>query len=231
MLLEKNIYSSQELIDKISESIQLPYDNWTIGISDGTTLNDEGCLSTIVFNPNNNQAVLDAYNHFRALGLSVKHPTPQTTKYIYLYQKSWIKKFDISFFGTEKRLFHSQKDDIVFENKPQEGELTVIHITTTPSKKYTHGWWVHILDGIYIQPVGTQEKLGLVYAHNVPISPERYYFNNEAERIHFTLFFPALPTHTTHINIVEQEGGNEADFFNFYNVPVSDINSKVLKRR
>src|ERR1019366_5038423 len=91
------------------------------------------------------------------------------------------------------------------ENEPQEqeGELTVIHIITRPNPIYKAQWWCSVRDDMFIRPVGSKEKLVLVYAHNITILPQKYYFKNRFEQLHFTLFFPALPKDTTHIDIIE----------------------------
>ena len=115
-----------------------------------------------------------------------------------------------------------------FENEPQEGELTVIHFVTSPDvRQFSSGWWTNVLGDIFIRPVGTKDKLGLVFAHNIPIAPQKYYFKNGSEQLHFTLFFPALQKGTTHIDIVEKVGGSATQFFNYYNMPISKINAPI----
>ena len=56
-------------------------------------MDDEKCLSTVVFSPNNNHAVLSAYNHFAVLGMAAKQPVPSEAKYLYLFKETW-EKFD-----------------------------------------------------------------------------------------------------------------------------------------
>ena len=115
-----------------------------------------------------------------------------------------------------------------FETKVDEGELTVIHFMTYPSMKFTHGWWVMVEPEMFIRPVGTKDKLTLVFAHNIPLAPEKYYFRSRNEQLRFTLFFPALPKGTTHIDIIETL--NKANNpFNFYNVSMEKIRSGALK--
>ena len=119
-----------------------------------------------------------------------------------------------------------------FETQVEEGELTVIHFITRPNVvNYTIGWWVNVIGSIFIRPCGTNDKLGLVLAHNIPVAPAKYYFKNAHEQLHFTLFFPALPKGTTHIDIVEEEGSNRIGLYNFYRVPMSKINSGVPLQR
>ena len=75
-------HSLDELISGIDKIIAEPYSEWKVGIADGSKLDDEGCASTVVFNPNNNPAVLAAYNHFKGLGMTAKQPVPSETKYL-----------------------------------------------------------------------------------------------------------------------------------------------------
>ena len=117
-----------------------------------------------------------------------------------------------------------------FESDPQEGELTVIHFITRPdTDKYASGWWVEVMPDIFIRPIGTKDKSGLVFAHDIPIAPQKHFFKNIHEQLHFTLFFPALPKGVTHIDIIEKEGGSTKQYFNFYNVPLTRINTSSLK--
>ena len=115
-----------------------------------------------------------------------------------------------------------------FENEPQEGELTVIHFITRPdTQRFVKGWWVRVCGEIFIRPSGTKDKLELVYAHNIPVAPRKYYFKNAHEELHFTLFFPALPKDTTHIDIIEKIGGKTSQHFNYYNMPIPKIKSPI----
>ena len=116
-----------------------------------------------------------------------------------------------------------------FENEPQEGELTVIHFIARPDTRYPSGWWVDVIPDIIIRPVGTKDRLGLVLAYNIPIAPQKHFFKSVHEQLPFTLFFPALPKGVTHIDIIEKEGGSKSQFFNFYNVSLTRINTSSLK--
>lgn len=115
-----------------------------------------------------------------------------------------------------------------FETLTEEGELTVINIIATPSRRYESGWWVQLMPDIFIRPCGTSERLGLVFAFNIPIAPVKHYFINGNDTLRFTLFFPALPYGTTHIDIIEK-AGRIRDHFNFFNVPVTKIRSEILR--
>ena len=114
-----------------------------------------------------------------------------------------------------------------YETLSDEEEPTVIHFITTPSLKFDSGWWVELYDSIFIRPAGSNERLGLIYAFNIPIAPEKHFFQCKKEELHFTLFFPALPKGTTHIDIIEKPGGDPS-FFNFYGVSMEKINSAPI---
>ena len=115
-----------------------------------------------------------------------------------------------------------------FETKTDEGELTVIHFIVKPNTvKYAAEWWVQVQPRIFIRACGSKERLGLVYAHNIPVAPQKYFFKNGHEQLHFTLFFPALPKGTTHIDIIENQGGSMTRYFNYYRVPMSKINNRT----
>lgn len=115
-----------------------------------------------------------------------------------------------------------------YETVTDEEEPTVIHFITRPNLKFAGGWWVELYDSIFIRPVGSNERLGLIYAFNIPIAPSKHYFKHKNEELHFTLFFPALPNGTTHIDIIEKPGG-DSSFFNYYGVSMDKINSEPIK--
>ena len=95
--LEIREHSLDELINEIEKIITEPYSEWKIGVSGNGKLDDEGCISTVVFSPNNNPAVLAAYNHFSRLGMAAKQPVPSEPKYLYLFKDSWAKNIEVNF--------------------------------------------------------------------------------------------------------------------------------------
>ena len=132
-----------------------------------------------------------------------------------------IEKID-----TELQTLYDTTDK--YETVTDEEEPTVIHFITKPNSKFDSGWWVELYDSIFIRPVGSTERLGLIYAFNIPIAPSKHYFKYKNEELHFTLFFPALPKGTTHIDIIEKPGG-DSSFFNYYGVSMDKINSEPIK--
>jgi len=126
--------------------------------------------------------------------------------------------------------YHHEKEVEDVENELQEDELTVIHFETYPNQKYNAGWWVTVQPEIFIRPVGSSDKLGLILAINIPVSPAKYFFKSKSERLKFTLFFPALPKETTHIDIIESRSKDVENPFNFFNVSMDKIRNGFLKK-
>ena len=90
-------YTLEHLIAEVEKIVTEPYCEWEIGVCNDDKMDDEGCVSTAVFNPNNNEAVLSAYNHFKSLGMAAKQPIPSETKYLFLFKNSWAKNIEVNF--------------------------------------------------------------------------------------------------------------------------------------
>jgi len=107
-------------------------------------------------------------------------------------------------------------------------ELTRIDFIGYPdTKKYDYGWWITIDRDSFIRPVGSEIKLKLVQAIGIPISPIKYYFISSKHCLPYTLYFPALPKDTTHIDIIEKEIPYQ-NYFNFYNVSLERVKRKPI---
>lgn len=94
------------------------------------------------------------------------------------------------------------------------------------TKTYVSGWWVQINKNSFIRPTGTTQKLKLVKAVNIPYAPKKYMFSSRTSCLPYTLFFPAIPKTTTHIDIIEKEVRNDS-YFNFYGVSVLKTKSPI----
>ena len=92
---------------------------------------------------------------------------------------------------------------------------TVIYFKYTAPDKYLNGGWVCAGKDFFIRDCETKLKYSLIKANNIPICPERHDFQHQGQILEFNLVFPALPSSTTDIDIIEDEikGG-----FNFYKV-------------
>ena len=99
-------------------------------------------------------------------------------------------------------------------------EYTRIDFHYKSSKIYVNGGWIQMESGVFIQPVNSSQKYGLVKAIGIPIAPMKHYFNRPGEHYSYTLIFPALPKNTMKINIIEKEA--PGNFFNFYGIDYSN---------
>ncbi len=98
-------------------------------------------------------------------------------------------------------------------------EYTRIDFIFRSSMIYTNGGWIQMERDAYIQPKGSTTKYRLVKAIGIPIAPIKHYFKQQGEFHTYTLIFPALPSATRCIDIIEKQA--PGDYFNFYNVDYS----------
>lgn len=75
----------------------------------------------------------------------------------------------------------------------EEEGYTYLHCVYYTSPKYHFGWWVNINAGCYLESAFSSEKLSLVKAINIPISPARHYLKRKGDCLGFTLIFPRVP--------------------------------------
>ena len=94
---ETRVHSLGELIADIESFVSEPYSAWKIGVGNSKGMDDEGCIGTIVLNPNNDPAVLGAYNYFKERGMTAKQPLPRPAKYIYIFHDKWTKNIEVNF--------------------------------------------------------------------------------------------------------------------------------------
>jgi hypothetical protein len=111
---------------------------------------------------------------------------------------------------------YTPEHEIGIESITIDEHYTRIDFTYISPKKYNSGSWANINPGTYIRPSGSSKKLYLVKAINIPLAPNKHFFQRCGQVLQFTLLFPALPKSVTEIDIVEKlEGGN---YFNFFRV-------------
>ena len=84
------------------------------------------------------------------------------------------------------------------------------------------------MDGLcFIRPCGSDLKLHLVKAINIPIAPQKYHFSHCGEILTYTLYFPGLPENTRSIDIIENTlPGN--DWFNFFGVSIDTVKNEKI---
>lgn len=107
---------------------------------------------------------------------------------------------------------------------------------------YTNGGWIKISPKTFIRPKGTNKKLILTNATNIPYGPEKLHFNSSIEWRYFSLHFPSLledadnkksftfesisPRAIEAIDLIENEKGDDTDF-NFYGIRLDDKEKNV----
>jgi hypothetical protein len=107
---------------------------------------------------------------------------------------------------------------------------------------YTNGGWIKISPKTFIRPKGTNKKLILTNATNIPYGPEKLHFNSSIEWRYFSLHFPSLldlrdnkksmffestSLVVDSIDLIEAENGTENDF-NFYDIQLNDETNKSM---
>jgi hypothetical protein len=92
---------------------------------------------------------------------------------------------------------------------------------------YQNGGWVQISKHTFIRPVGSEYKLKLMKAVNIPIAPQKHFFKSNRDLLSYTLYFPALSKGCTSIDIIEREI-NDGTWFNFYGISVEKVRKDVL---
>lgn len=118
--------------------------------------------------------------------------------------------------------------ELLTEVKELPQEYTRIDFIHFADPIYINGGWVRIEPQTFIRPVGTNDRLYILQAVNVPLAPAKHNYRHISDSLAFSLFFPALPKSVTAIDIVENEGGADS-FFNFYGISVERIKAAPIK--
>lgn len=103
------------------------------------------------------------------------------------------------------------------ENK----SFTVIDFIHFANPMYLNGGWVSISDKTFIRPSGSDIRLKIIKAYNIPFSPQKHFYRNKHDKLWFTLVFPGLPNDCSHFDFIE--GYSSKNNFNFYTVPIQEI--------
>jgi hypothetical protein len=108
-----------------------------------------------------------------------------------------------------------------------EAEYTRIDFLYKAKSYYLRGGWVNMRGDAFIRPAGTVTQYPLVRAVNIPLSPEKHFFQSSKEFLAYTLFFPALPAEVSKIDIIEHEGPG-GNWFNFYGVSLQKVKRELV---
>lgn len=98
-------------------------------------------------------------------------------------------------------------------------EYTRIEFIYRSSMIWDNGGWIQMESNAFIRPVGSTMKYRLLKAEGIPIAPMKHYFKRQGEYHTYTLIFPALPSNTRQIDIIEREA--QGNYFNFYGIDYS----------
>lgn len=109
-----------------------------------------------------------------------------------------------------------------------EDDLTRIDFIYRANALFVNGGWAQISPQSFIRPVGSDMKLMLVKAVNIPYAPNKHYFKSHTEILIYTLYFPRIPAGTLTIDIIEEET-TDPMYFNFYNISIEAARTKVLE--
>lgn len=91
-----------------------------------------------------------------------------------------------------------------------EEAATYVHCTYTSTKKYINGGWVNIWPTTYLVNAENGDRIQLAHAVEIPVHPERHYFNRAGEQKNFVLIFPKLPSSWTCFHLIEYNEVSEA---------------------
>jgi len=123
---------------------------------------------------------------------------------------------------------HRNNDAMDIMRITLEDDFTKIDFVHYASKKYINGGWVQIAGNTFIRILGSTGRLTLLKAINITIAPNKHHYKSKHECLYFSLLFPSIPKSTTHIDIIEKEGG-DSSFFNFYGVSMSRGSKSVIR--
>lgn len=98
-------------------------------------------------------------------------------------------------------------------------EYTRIDFIYRSPNKFHNGGWIEMDKNAYIAPAGSTMKYRLLRTIGIPIAPQKHYFKKSGEFYSYSLIFPALPTGTAKIDIIEKEA--PGNYFNFYGIDYS----------
>lgn len=90
-----------------------------------------------------------------------------------------------------------------------EGQ-SFIHCRYISKYEYCDGGWVNIHKTTFLMNADTKECLSLQQAINIPVSPERYFFDEPGKLKNFTLVFPFIPKYWREFHLVEYARSEDA---------------------
>lgn len=90
-------------------------------------------------------------------------------------------------------------------NYPEESH-TVVKCRYTSPDKFQDGGWVNIWSTTYLVNTDTIERLQMLFAYNIPLSPAKHHFQRPGQVLYFVLIFPKLPENWNNFHVLEVAG-------------------------
>jgi hypothetical protein len=122
---------------------------------------------------------------------------------------------------------HTPNEHLGIEKISLEDDFTRIDFVYIAPKQYSNGGWIQIDSGCYIKPIGSEVRLRMIRAINIPLAPSKYYFKSKGQVHHYSLLFPALPKSVKFIDIIEKLA--EGTYFNFFKVALQHQEPKLIR--
>lgn len=91
-------------------------------------------------------------------------------------------------------------------------EFTKVDFGYQTTDHYIKGGWVDISKDTFIRIKASGEKLTLVNAENIPISPTKHHFKTTKDWLYYSLYFPAMELKSGKIDLIEADPGESTDF-------------------
>ena len=108
-----------------------------------------------------------------------------------------------------------------------EAEQLRIDFVAKPDLQFDYDWWINIEYRTFIRVSGTNVRLPMCEVANIPLAPNKYFFETKDTELKYSLYFILPPPSAKRIDIIEKEwGGNNS--FNFYGVALSESLSPPL---
>jgi hypothetical protein len=85
---------------------------------------------------------------------------------------------------------------------------------------YFRGGWVDIDPNTYLQMGANKPKLKMTHADNIPVGPDKHYFERTTDRKYFSLFFEPILKGIAKFDLIERLPVSKT-LFNFYNVKLA----------
>lgn len=82
---------------------------------------------------------------------------------------------------------------------------------------YTRGGWVTIAPETYLRTNEKGTRLKMIRAENIPVGPEKHFFESTTDRMYFSLIFEPLPAGTTKFDLIEKLPDTPT-LFNFFGI-------------